>query len=74
MNELERLEKKVADTKDAYDDAYAAYDVAYAAYAAAWDDAHDAACDAACDAAAAWTAYRKALQELEDYLKEQDNA
>ena len=21
----------------------------------------------------AWTAYRKALQELEDYLKEQDN-
>ena len=24
-------------------------------------------------AAAAWTVYRKALQELEDYLKEQDN-
>ena len=24
-------------------------------------------------AAAAWTAYRKALQELEDYLKEQDD-
>ena len=24
-------------------------------------------------AAAAWAAYRKALQELEDYLEEQDN-
>ena len=36
---------------------------AYAAAGAAYFDA----------AAAAWTAYRKALQELEDYLKEQQD-
>ena len=63
LTELERLKKSVVDTKDACDDAHAATDAAWGA-ADAWD------ADAA---AAAWAAYRKALQELEEYLKEQDN-
>ena len=56
LTKLEQLEKNVVDTK-------AAYDVASADYAA-WG--------ASSFLLPAWTAHRKALQELEDYLKEQD--
>ena len=63
MNELERLEKKVADTKDAYDVA------AYAASDAVWGTVWGTACDAE---DAAWDALVKASRELADYLKEQD--
>ena len=37
MTELEQLEKKVADTKDAYDDAGAYLAASYADYIAAYD-------------------------------------
>ena len=59
MNKKEQLEKAVVDADAAWDDA--AWDAADA-----WDytaDAEDAA----------WDAWVKAKQELEDYLKEQDN-
>jgi len=60
MTELERqLRKNVADTEAAYDAYDADYDADWAS-GTAYDDT-------------AWTAYRKALQELEDCLKEQDN-
>ena len=64
MTKLEQLEKKVVDTKDAYE---AAFDAANAAWGAdaAWDAAEDAE-DAAADA---WV---KAKLELAEYLKEQD--
>ena len=60
LTKLETLQKAVVDTK--------------AAYAAAWDaawDADDDAWDAAADAYAPWF---KAKLELDEYLKEQDNA
>ena len=78
MTKLEIKQKAVVDTEAAKDAVFAAYDAwvkaklerlkenvvdTKAAFDAAYFDA----------AAAAWTAYRKALQELEDYLKEQDN-
>ena len=68
---LERLEKKVADTKAAYVTAYAAADAAWDTFDTwdAWYDAWHDACDAEVDAA--WVAL-KARDELEDYLKEQD--
>ena len=62
MNELERLQKNVVDTK-------AAYDVAYAAADAAWDAAYDvakaayAAVDAAWGSAAADDAYAAAADD-----------
>ena len=62
MSKLERLQKRVVDTE-------AAKDAAVDAYAAAADYTGSAYVDYI----AAWTTYRKALQELEDYLKEQDN-
>ena len=72
---LEQLRKNVADTKAAFDAAYA---YAYAAKDAAdvdwndidaWDAAKDAA-DAAFDAYAVWV---KARDELAEYLKEQQD-
>tara|TARA_B110000211_G_C13937598_1_gene490103 strand:- start:174 stop:359 length:186 start_codon:yes stop_codon:yes gene_type:complete len=57
LTELERLQKNVVDT--------AAADAADAAYDADWASRTDYD-------DTAWAAYRKALQELEDYLKEQD--
>ena len=70
---LEQLQQKVVETKAACNAEDAAYDAAYAAYDAAWD-AYDADWDSrtAYDDTAL-TAYCKALQELEDYLEEQDN-
>ena len=75
MTELERLKKKVADTKAADAAAYAAADAAWDAWDTwdTWDAWHDAwhdACDAEVDAA--WVAL-KARDELNEYLKEQDN-
>jgi hypothetical protein len=70
MNELERLEKKVADTKAAADSAYNAYDdvdlADYIDHAAAYD-AYAAALAAYRDTGAA---YIKAVGELKEY-KEQ---
>ena len=65
MTKQEQLEKKVADTKAAADAAYAAYVTAYddeAAAAYGDDDYVDAA-----------DAYLKAMDELENYIKEQVN-
>ena len=72
LTELERLEKKVVDTQAAWDVAYAAADAAWDTFDTwdAWYDAWHDACDAEVDAA--WVAL-KARDELEDYLKEQDN-
>ena len=61
LTKLETLEKAVVDTKAAFE--AAAYDYYDYDAADAWDDAEDAV-------PAAWTDYRKALQELEDYLEE----
>ena len=63
MSELTK--KAVVDTKASFE---AAVDATVADVAA---DAFDAAAAAAY--AAAWDAWSKAKQELEDYLKEQDN-
>ena len=64
MNELERLEKKVVDTKAAF------YVAAYAASDAVWGTVWGTACDAE---DAAWDALVKAKLELANYLQEKDN-
>tara|TARA_R110002111_G_scaffold218682_1_gene280843 strand:- start:536 stop:760 length:225 start_codon:yes stop_codon:yes gene_type:complete len=72
MNELERLQQKVVETKDASAAATTAWDAASAASAAAY--AASAAATAAWDAyAAAKAAYHKAKRELNNYIKEQQD-
>ena len=68
LTELERLQKNVVETKAAYDAAGEAYDVAQG------NAIHTRAAAEADDAAIAYDAWVKARLELEDYLKEQDNA
>jgi hypothetical protein len=83
MTELEQLEQKVLDTKAAYTGAYADAKAAKAAAAitkAAFLDAeavHSAAYYAALAAAttrsALVAAYVKAMDEIKEYITEQDN-
>ena len=77
---LERLQKAVVDTAANYTDAADVYTAAYddaraAAYTSTveYDFALAIAYYARWDADAAHAAWSKAKQELEDYLKEQDN-
>ncbi len=63
LTKLETLQKAVVDTEAALEAAAAAYAAADTAYG----DAH-------VDYIAAWSAFSKARLDLNNYLKEQDNA
>ena len=65
MDELERLEKAVVDTKASFDASFDAASDAVWGTADAWDDAEDAE-------EAAWVALVKARLELNRYLEVQD--
>ena len=77
MTKLEQLEKNVVDTEAAYTAANANADVLNAAvpYDADYDSAAAYVADLAADnAGRAYDAWVKARLELNNYLKEQDNA